>query len=84
MATHGRISKQGRAWARRMLVEATHAVSHTPGTAPRVLRVRVKTRRGWQIATVAVARKLLVICWHMFHDQRAYAYAPARPPAAGR
>ena len=36
---------------------------------------RVKARRGWQIATVAVARKLLVICWHMIHDQRDYAYA---------
>ncbi len=30
-ATHGRISKQGRAWVRGMLVEAAHAASHTPG-----------------------------------------------------
>ena len=73
-ATHGRISKQGRAWARGMLVEAAHAASHTPGPLHAFFE-RVKARRGWQIATVAVARKLLVICWHMIHDQRDYAYA---------
>jgi hypothetical protein len=36
---------------------------------------RVKARRGWQIATVAVARKLLVICWHLIRDQVDYAFA---------
>jgi transposase len=73
-ATHGRISKQGRAWARGMLVEAAHAACHTPGPLHAFFE-RVKARRGWQIATVAVARKLLVICWHMIHDERDYAYA---------
>jgi transposase len=72
--THGRISKQGRAWARGMLVEAAHAASHTPGPLHAFFE-RVKARRGWQVATVATARKLLVICWHMIDDQRDYAYA---------
>jgi hypothetical protein len=80
-ATHGRISKQGRAWARGMLVEAAHAASHTPGPLHGFFE-RVKARRGWQIATVAVARKLLVMCWHMIHDQRDYAYA--RPSLVAR
>ncbi len=73
-ATHGRISKQGRAWARGMLVEAAHAASRTPGPLHAFFE-RVKARRGWQIATVAVARKLLVICWHMIRDQRDYAFS---------
>jgi len=73
-ATHGRISKQGRAWARGMLVEAAHAASRTPGPLHAFFE-RVKARRGWQIATVAVARKLLVICWHMIHDERDYAFS---------
>lgn len=73
-ATHGRISKQGRAWARGMLVEAAHAASHAPGPLHAFFE-RVKARRGWQIATVATARKLLVICWHMIHDQRDYAFS---------
>jgi transposase len=57
-----------------MLVEAAHAASHTPGPLHGFYE-RVKARRGWQIATVAVARKLLVICWHMIHDQADYAYS---------
>jgi transposase len=73
-ATHGRISKQGRAWARGMLVEAAHAASHAPGPLHGFFE-RVKARRGWQIATVAVARKLLLICWHMIQDQRDYAFS---------
>ena len=67
-ATHGRISKQSPAWARALLVEAAHAASHTPGPLYGFFE-RVRARRGWQIATVAVARKPLVICWHMIHDQ---------------
>lgn len=73
-ATHGRISKQGRAWARGMLVEAAFSASRAPGPL-RGFYERVKARRGWQIATVATARKLLVICWHLIHDDRDYAFA---------
>lgn len=73
-ATHGRISKQGRAWARGMLVEAAFAASRSPGPLHGFYE-RVKARRGWQIATVAVARKLLVVSWHLVHDQTDYAFA---------
>lgn len=73
-ATHGRISKQGRAWARGMLVEAAFSASRAPGPL-RGFYERVKARRGWQIATVATARKLLVICWHLIHDGCDYAFA---------
>lgn len=72
-ATHGRISKQGRAWARGMLVEAAFSAARAPGPL-RGFYERVKARRGWQIATVATARKLLVICWHLVHDQVDYAF----------
>ena len=73
-ATHGRISKQGRAWARGMLVEAAWVAVKAPGPL-RGFHERVKARRGFQIATVATARKLLVICWHLIHDQTDYAFA---------
>jgi transposase len=73
-ATHGRISKQGRAWARGMLVEAAFAAARAPGPL-RGFYERIKARRGWQIATVATARKLLVICWHLIHDEVDYAFA---------
>jgi len=72
-ATHGRISKQGRAWARGMLVEAAWVAAKAPGPL-RGFHERIKARRGWQIATVATARKLLIICWHLIHDDCDYAF----------
>jgi transposase len=73
-ATHGPISKQGRAWARGMLVEAAFSAAKSPGPL-RVFHQRVKVRRGFQIAVVATARKLTVICWHLVHNQTDYAFA---------
>jgi transposase len=57
-AQHGRISKQGRAHARGMLVEAAWAAAVTPGPL-RAFYVRVQGRKGKQVAAVATARKLV-------------------------
>ena len=73
-ARHGRISKQGRAQARGMLVEAAWACAKTPGPL-RAFFTRVRGRRGEQIAAVATARKLAVLCWHMLTSGEDYAYA---------
>src|SRR4051794_4804531 len=59
-ASHGRITKQGRAHARGMLVEAAWATSKTPGPL-RAFYQRVRARRGMQVAVVATARKLAVL-----------------------
>ena len=75
-ASHGRITKQGRAHARGMLVEAAWVAVKTPGPL-RAFFERVRARRGMQIAVVATARKLAVLCWHMI--TRAEDYAFARP-----
>ena len=45
-ASHGRITKQGRAHARGMLVEAAWAASKTPGPAARVLSARARPPRA--------------------------------------
>src|SRR5690625_4039450 len=63
-AVHGRITKAGPAQARGMLLEAAFAASRAPGPLRAFYR-RVKDRRGFQIATVAVARKMTVLCWHL-------------------
>ncbi len=73
-ARHGRISKQGRAQARGMLVEAAWACSKTPGPL-RAFFLRVRARRGEQVAAVATARKLAVLCWHLLSRGEDYAYA---------
>src|SRR6266545_5287092 len=62
-AQHGRITKQGRAHARGMLVEAAWAAAKTPGPL-RAFYERVRARRGMQVAVVATARKLATLCWH--------------------
>jgi transposase len=72
-ASHGRITKQGRAHARGMLVEAAFAASKAPGPL-RAFYERVRARRGFQIAIVATARKLAVLCWHLITRSEDYAF----------
>jgi transposase len=72
-ARHGRISKQGSGMARRLLVEAAWTAARSPGPL-RAFHTRIKARRGPQIASVATARKLVVLAWHLLHHQRDYAY----------
>lgn len=70
----GHISKQGATHTRALLVEAAHSAVRTPGPL-RAFYQRVKARRGTQIASVAVARKLAIICWHMLKTGETYRYS---------
>jgi len=72
-AAHGRITKQGRAHARGMLVEAAWVAAKIPGPL-RAFYERVRARRGMQIAVVATARKLAVLCWHLVVRGEDYAF----------
>jgi transposase len=73
-ARHGRISKQGPGEARHVLVEAAWHAARTTGPL-RAFHERIAVRRGRNIATVAVARKLAVIAWHMLSRGEDYAFA---------
>ena len=73
-AHHGRISKAGRSHARAMLVEAAWAAAKAPGPL-RAFFIRIRARRGHQIAAVAVARKLATLCWHMLTKGEDYRWA---------
>jgi transposase len=73
-ASHGRITKHGRAHARGMLVEAAWVAVKTPGPL-RAFFERVRSRRGMQIAVVATARKLACLCWTMIERGQDYAFA---------
>jgi transposase len=72
-ASHGRITKHGRAHARGMLVEAAWVAVRTPGPL-RAFYERIRSRRGMQIAVVATARKLAVLCWHLAIKGEDYAF----------
>jgi transposase len=73
-ARHGPITKQGRAHARGLLVEAAWAASRSPGPLRAFFR-RICTKRGPQVAAVATARKLVILVWHMLTKEQDYLWA---------
>jgi len=74
LAQHGRISKVGRSHARAMLVAAAWAAAKSPGPL-HAFFVRIRARRGHQVAAVAVARKLVILCWHLLTKQVDYLWS---------
>jgi transposase len=74
LAQHGRISKIGRSHARAMLVEAAWAAAKAPGPL-HAFFVRVRARRGLQVAAVALARKLTVLCRRLLTKAADYRWA---------
>ena len=57
-----------------MLVEAAWPTAKAPGPL-HAFFVRIRARRGHQIAAVAVARKLTVLCWHLLTKDEDYLWA---------
>ena len=72
-AKHGRITKQGPGPVRGLLVEAAWHAARTTGPL-RAFHQRVAARRGANIATVAVARKLVVIAFNLLRRDEDYAF----------
>ena len=79
---HGRISKQGPAWLRRALGQAAQTAKLHPGFAPAYQAIA--TRRGKQIATTAIARKLLTRACHLLSDAGVTGPAASPPPRLSR
>lgn len=73
-AIHSHITKAGRSSTRGMLVEAAWTAAKAPGPF-RAFYHRIKQRRGFQIAVVATARKMLVLAWHLVTKDEDYAFA---------
>ena len=57
-----------------MLVEAAWAAAKAPGPL-HAFFVRIRARRGHQVAAVAVARKLAVLVWHLLTKEKDYLWA---------
>lgn len=72
-ARGGHISKRGNPHARSVLVEAAWQALRTPGPL-RAFGERIRGRRNSQVAAVAVARKLAVLCWQLWSKDEDYAY----------
>jgi hypothetical protein len=70
---HGRVSKEGPAAARHVLVEAAWSAAKSPGPL-HAFAQRTAVRRGRHVATVAVARKLAVLAWTLLTRGEDYAF----------
>jgi transposase len=71
---HGQISKEGASQVRHVLCEAAKSAARSAGPL-HAFAQRIRARRGNNVATIAVARKLCVLCWHLLTREEDYAYA---------
>lgn len=71
---HGRITKQGSAHGRWMLIQAAQHVARHPGPLGVFFR-RLARKKNRNVAVVATARKLVTIAWHMLKNNEPYRYA---------
>lgn len=71
----GRITRHGNRLVRSLLVEVAWAgLRHNPWVRETYQRISGGKKSRKKIAIVAVGRKLLVRCWAMLRDQRAWRY----------
>jgi transposase len=74
---HGRITKQGNAHARWLLVQAAQHLGQYRGPLGQTMRSLVK-RKNRNVAVVACARKLAVLLWHVLSSGEPFRYAPPK------
>ena len=82
---YGSISREGRRELRAVWVQIAHLVAIDKTRATRSLRTwfnKVAKRRGKKTATVALARRLLVIAYHVLRDETEYDAARLKRKAA--
>jgi transposase len=72
---YGSITRQGRSELRAVWVQVAHGVANDSRRVAQPLRTwfnRVARRRGKKTATVALARRLLVIAYHLLREETDY------------
>ena len=82
---YGSISREGRRELRAVWVQIAHLVAIDKSRATRPLRTwfnKVAKRRGKKTATVALARRLLVIAYHLLKEEAVYDAARLKRKAA--
>ena len=65
-------TRKGSPWLRKLLVETAHAAAHTKNTYLSAQYHRLAARRGKKKAMVAVGHSILVIVYHVLHQQKPY------------
>lgn len=72
---HGPITKAGSTITRSMVVEAAQVLARSPSPLATTYW-RVRRKRGHNVAVTALARKLVVVAWHLLRNDEPYRYAP--------
>ena len=70
----GRITKRGRSHGRWIAVQAAYSLYKAPGPIQHFY-LRIKKRKGHNVAVVAVARKLVTLARHILTKREPYRYA---------
>jgi transposase len=68
----GRITKQGSKHIRSMLVEVAYAASRTRNSRLQSFYLRIQNKSGTKKATIALARKVLCILYHLLINREMY------------
>jgi transposase len=63
---------KGNRWLRQALIEAASAASRSKGTYLGAYYQRLRKRMGHKKAIVALAHRILVIIYHLLHEQQPY------------
>jgi transposase len=69
---NGCITKHGSPHLRWIMVQVAHAASKKIGSRLRKFYLRIRARRGANVAIVALARKILCILYHLLMNQEMY------------
>jgi transposase len=72
---HGRITRSGPTIARSLAVEAAQILARSPSPLATTYW-RVRRKRDHNVAVTALARKLVVVAWHLLQKGEPYRYAP--------
>lgn len=72
---HGGITKDGRSQARWLAVEAAQGLV-TCGSPLSASYHRIRRKKCHNVAVVALARKLVIVVWHLLTHKEPYRYAP--------
>lgn len=75
----GPITKMGSKHLRWILVQVAHAASRVKNSMLRRFFLRVRGRRGYNVAIVALARKILCILYHLLINQEMYLEEVKKP-----
>ena len=77
---HGRITKAGSPHLRSILVEAAMRIRAPSAPQLASFYERIKQKKSARVARVALARKMLVIMWHMITQGKPYLPQPIASP----